>query len=808
MQFLYCHSTQVSDLGTLSGLTNLQRLDCSSTQVRDLGALSGLVNLQQLNCSSPQVSDLGSVSGVSILELLFCSSTQVSDLVSLSGLSNLELLDCSSTQVSDLSSLLSFLKNGIPFRIEHKSLGKNFLFKNCPLVHPPIEILKEGNEAILNYFDQLEKDQGQELLEAKALLIGEGMSGKTSLRNRLLGRELPNEPDRTKGLEVEVEPYRFPLAEEKEMQLNLFDFGGQDHYKPLHQFFYSKRSLYLLLTKNGDDQNDFDFWLETAQLHGDNSPLIVINNLFGDVQCNFNLGKWAKEYPFVKESLEVNLGDSSGLAAVKQQIEAYAQTLPHIRQVVPKSWAAIRTAVMERAKEENYIPLSEYLKICRQNGIEERKPALLLSQYLHDIGVFFHFQGNTALRRWVILRNEWATDAVYRILDDAQVRKQKGHFTQADYERIWSAEEYLDMQDALLALMEEFRLCYPKPKGGEYIAPSLLPIEPAKYDWSSDVEQRTIRLEYKFMPRILFTQFLVTEHEKIENERLCVWRTGAVFCKRDTRVEARQLGKNVIELRAQGSKMVELLTILNDTLDELHETTPGVKVERLIPCICSQCKTATKPYIFKKSRLDNRLRNNRAKDECQESFEEVSIPELLGNVLLPDDHAMEGSHGPRGKTVRSRTMKIFIASSEDLAKERDQLEILIRRQNDELWEGGMRLQPVRWENFLDTISPSRLQDEYNEELKQCDIVICLFHTKVGQYTAEEFDTALGQFRENGSPKILTYFKETPVEPSQVQVSLIDFKAKLKDMGHFWTSYKSLGDLKHHFSEQLKKLGIM
>ncbi|MEL7424995.1 MAG: COR domain-containing protein, partial [Bacteroidota bacterium] len=687
---------------------------------------------------------------------------------------------------------------------------RSFSFNDCPLVHPPIEILKEGNEAILNYFEQLEKDQGQELLEAKALLIGEGMSGKTSLRNRLLGRELPKEPDRTKGLEVEVEPYCFPLAEEKEMQLNLFDFGGQDHYKPLHQFFYSKRSLYLLLTKNGDDQNDFDFWLETAQLHGDNSPLIVINNLFGDVQCNFNLGKWAKDYPFVKESLEVNLGTDTdgGLDKVKRQIEAYAQTLPHIRQVVPKSWADIRAAVMERAKEENYITLNEYLKICRQNGIEERKRALLLSQYLHDIGVFFHFQENAALRRWVILRNEWATDAVYRILDDAQVRKQKGHFTQADYERIWSADEYIDMQDALLALMKEFRLCYPKPKGGEFIAPSILPIIAPEYDWSTDVEERTIRLEYKFMPRILFTQFLVTEHEKIENDRLCVWRTGAVFCKGDTRVEARQQGKNAIELRAQGSKMVELLTILNDTLDELHETTPGIEVERLIPCTCQKCLTSTsKPYIFKKSRLDHRLRHGRLKDECQDYFEEVSIPELIGNVLLPD--YIKDQAERRERKAKSRTLKVFIASSEELAEERDELEMLIRRQNDDLLEKGIHLRPVRWEYFLDTISATSLQDEYNKEIKQCDIVICLFHTKVGQYTAKEFDTALGEFRNSGRPHILTYFKEAPVKPSQIKdSSLNDFKEKLQEIKHFWTTYESLGDLKLHFIEQLKKMNII
>ncbi|MBK6995559.1 MAG: hypothetical protein IPH31_11760 [Lewinellaceae bacterium] len=55
---------------------------------------------------------------------------------------------------------------------------------------------------------------------------------------------------------------------------------------------------------------------------------------------------------------------------------------------------------------------------------------------------------------------------------------------------------------------------------------------------------------------------MVAEHEKIENGRLCVWRSGAVFSKGTARVEARQIGKNTLEFRAQGKGMVELLTIL------------------------------------------------------------------------------------------------------------------------------------------------------------------------------------------------------------------------------------------------------
>ncbi len=469
------------------------------------------------------------------------------------------------------------------------------------------------------------------------MLIGEAMSGKTSLRNRLLNRPLPESPDRTKGLEVEMEPYKFLIEEGAELQLNIFDFGGQDHYKPLHQFFYSKRSLYILLTKNGDDQNDFEFWLDTVKLHGKDSPLLIVNNLFGDTSCTFNKSTWDRKYPNLEESLVVDLLRSQGVSEVEKNIKIYAQTLPHIREVVPKSWAKVRRKIQVLKLKRPFITLDYYLKVCNKCGIKEREPALHLSQYLNDIGLFLHFQENPALKRWIILQHEWATEAVYRILDDFKIQEQKGHFTQKDYNRIWSTKEYVDMQDALLALMTEFRLCYAKPNGKGHIAPALLPFAPEQFPWERNTKQRSLILEYEFLPRVLFTQFLVSQHEKIADGRLCIWRSGAVFERGQTRVLAQKRGKNQIELRAEGPEIVSLLTILNDALSDLHQHTPGLAVERKIPCTCSTCINSEEPYIFNKSRLDRRVLHRRLNDECQISFQDVRIADLLGNVLLPDD---------------------------------------------------------------------------------------------------------------------------------------------------------------------------
>src|SRR5688572_20695496 len=156
-----------------------------------------------------------------------------------------------------------------------------------------------------------------------------------------------------------------------------------------------------------------------------------------------------------------------------------------------------------------------------------------------------------------------------------------------------------------------------------------------------------------------------------------------------------------------------------------------------------------------------------------------------------------------------KTTKIFLASSSELKADRQEFESFVSRQNNEWVRKGMYLELVIWEDFFDGISQTRLQDEYNKAIRDCDLFVMLFSTKVGPYTQEEFETAFGQFKETNKPFIFTYFKDTQVSTATADetelMSLWAFKKRLKALGHFPTIYMGIGDLKHHFSQQLDKL---
>ena len=115
---------------------------------------------------------------------------------------------------------------------------------------------------------------------------------------------------------------------------------------------------------------------------------------------------------------------------------------------------------------------------------------------------------------------------------------------------------------------------------------------------------------------------------------------------------------------------------------------------------------------------------------------------------------------------------------------------------------------VSWEDFLDAMSPTRLQDEYNKAIEESDVFVSLFYSKVGKYTKEEFTRAFGAFQEGGKPLVYTYFKKLVTEVTRSNrknfESLWDFQDELSEKGHFHTEYENIQDLKYKFGEQMAK----
>jgi tetratricopeptide (TPR) repeat protein len=156
-----------------------------------------------------------------------------------------------------------------------------------------------------------------------------------------------------------------------------------------------------------------------------------------------------------------------------------------------------------------------------------------------------------------------------------------------------------------------------------------------------------------------------------------------------------------------------------------------------------------------------------------------------------------------------KTTRLFLASSSELMDDRKEFEIFINRKNKEWYKKGIFLELIIWEDFLEPVAQTRLQNEYNKEIAGCDLFVMLYFTKVGKFTEEEFDVAYEQFKSSGKPLIYPYFKEvdkaTVVANPDDFKSLCAFQEKLEKLGDYQRFYKNIDELKFKFNQQLDKL---
>ena len=156
-----------------------------------------------------------------------------------------------------------------------------------------------------------------------------------------------------------------------------------------------------------------------------------------------------------------------------------------------------------------------------------------------------------------------------------------------------------------------------------------------------------------------------------------------------------------------------------------------------------------------------------------------------------------------------KKIRLFLASSSELLDERKEFELFINRKNKEWHDKGIFIDLIIWEDFLDAMSRTRLQDEYNKVIAESDLFVMLFFTKVGKYTNEEFDFAYDHFMKTNNPLIFTYFKDAPITTGSANKedikSLWAFQEKLDKLGHFYSTYKNIDGLKYQFNGQLDKL---
>ncbi|UXE59960.1 MAG: leucine-rich repeat domain-containing protein [Woronichinia naegeliana WA131] len=587
LKVLYLHNNQIVEIpNVIFQLQCLKVLYLSRNQIVEIpDAIAQLQNLTSLYLFRNQIVEIpDAIAQLQNLTILNLHNNQIVEIPdAIAQLQNLTRLDLSRNQIVEIPDEIQKLT-----KLKKLDLRRNYL-SIPPEILGPLRLDKDPAPVaeILNYLRQLRQNTVRPLHEAKVLLVGQGSVGKTSLKKQLIHNQFDQNESKTDGLEVEYWPIKI---NENKIRLNVWDFGGQEIYHATHQFFLTKRSLYLLVCncRISEEENRLEYWLKLIETFGDQSPVIIVGNKKDEQPFDINRKALLEKYPNIKAILETSCLSGQGIAKLRNAITQEIEQLKDVYNPLPLPWFEVKEQL--ETMTEDFISDRKYIRICIENNITEDENQEQLIDLLHRLGLVLCFRNHALLQSTNVLKPDWVTTGIYALLSDEILKTQKkGIFGASELIRILDNQRYPEKRHHyLIELMKEFQLCFKLNESEQYLIPGLLPKEePENTDLGQDCLE--FQYHYRVLPESIISRFIVLNHEKIYERTY--WRSGVILFHQEASeicnlacIKADFEDKKIfISINGREQTRRLFLALIRDTFQKIHHTFTNFEVSEWVP---------------------------------------------------------------------------------------------------------------------------------------------------------------------------------------------------------------------------------
>ena len=429
----------------------------------------------------------------------------------------------------------------------------------------------------------LQNQERRRINTVKLLVLGEPGAGKTSLIRRLVERRFnPDEPS-SSGITVQ----RWPVqVAQKRIQINLWDFGPEVVRRGISHLFLSERSFYLMVWDAGRDKDPekLENWLKLIQFFGGNSPLIIVLNKTDLLRAEIDRKGLQQRYPNIRAFVNASALDDNGIAELRSVLKNALPDLENMKTRWEPGWLNVKTRL--ELLKRHFIGMQEYEALCDKEDIDKAGQKDLL-QWLHDLGTVTHFQGDIRLHNTIVLRPEWISEAIGKILDANPPAKNRAVLSAADLSWILSGDHFYPRTQYLylIHLMKSFELCFDLEDNSdrEYLVPQWLPARP-EADNPSYRQALAFQYHYRFLPGDIIPKLIAKMFPFIVGN--AYWQNGFVVSDpfNQALVETREQPPGVsIYVGGRSTTRRDFLARIRGYFDYIHALFPGLEVQERVP---------------------------------------------------------------------------------------------------------------------------------------------------------------------------------------------------------------------------------